>query len=91
MEYIEIQKLYEYCKRIGVDATIEPLYDGYAIRFPCGGDFVQHKYSYGGEIGFVEPAIYCSLDYTAVSLTSAKRLVKYHKKRLNANKGIKWL
>ena len=81
--YNEILELYEYCNKIGVQATLEETWDGYAIRFPCGADFVQHYGSYGSKAGFVEPAIGCKLDYTAVSLKSAKRLVEYHKNRLN--------
>lgn len=81
--YNEILELYEYCNKIGVQATLEKMWDGYAIRFPCGADFVQHNGSYGSKAGFVEPAIGCKLDYTAVSLKSAKRLVEYHKNRLN--------
>ena len=82
-KYMEIQELYNYCIKIGVEATIETLYDGYAIRFKNGGDFVQHTYSYGHAGGCVEPAIGCRLDYCAVKLKNAKALVKYHKDRLN--------
>ena len=81
--YNEILELYEYCNKIGVQATLEKQWDGYAIRFPCGADFVQHYGSYGSKAGCVEPALGCRLDYTAVSLKSAKRLVEYHKDRLN--------
>ena len=81
--YNEILELHEYCNKIGVLATLEKMWDGYAIRFPCGADFVQHRCSYGSMCGCVEPAIGCRLDYTAVSLESAKRIVAYHKTRLN--------
>lgn len=57
MEYNEIKELYKYCVKIGINAVLETLCDGYAIRFPDGGDFVQHQYSYGGDLGYVEPAI----------------------------------
>ena len=46
-EYNEIKELYKYCVKIGINAVLETLCDGYAIRFPDGGDFVQHQYSYG--------------------------------------------
>lgn len=82
-KYTEIQELYDYCIRIGINAHIEPMYDGYTIRFVGGGDFVQHSGSYGCNVGCVEPAIGCRLDYAAVSLKNAKALVKYHKERLN--------
>ena len=83
MKYTEIQKLYDYCIKIGIDAKLEKYWDGYAIRFPNGGDFVQHEHSYGSHVGCVEPAISCRLDYTAVTLDRAKALVRYHKDRLN--------
>ena len=88
--YKEIQELYEYCVKTGVEATISPIFDGYAIRFKNGGDFIQHSGSYGHDIGCVEPAIGCRIDYTAVSLKKAKLLVRRWKDRLNkegANNG----
>lgn len=83
-KYKEILLLYDYCKKIGVEAELSEFYDGYVIRFKTGGDFVQHAYSYGGSYGYVEPAICSKADYTAVSLANAKRLVKRHKNFLNA-------
>lgn len=65
-----------------IPAKLEPMFDGFAIRFPNGGDFIQHRGSYGCDGGCVEPAIECKLDYTAVPLKNAKALVKYHKERL---------
>jgi hypothetical protein len=82
-KYAEIRKLYRYCLTIGINAELEPMFDGYAIRFVSGGDFIQHLGSYGHDIGCVEPAIGCRLDYTAVPLKNAKALVKHHKERLN--------
>ena len=79
----EIRELYDYCIEIGIDATLEHCWDGWSIRFPSGSDFVQHSGSYGSDIGCVEPAIGCRLDYRAVPLKNAKALVKYHKDRLN--------
>lgn len=81
--YKEIIVLYEYCNKIGVNAVLEDMFDGYAIRFSNGGDFVQHCCSYGAQCGCVEPAINSRKDYTAVSLDVAKRLVRLHKDRLN--------
>lgn len=81
--YNEILELHEYCDKMGVKATISPMFDGYCIRFNNGGDFVQHFGSYGHNSGCVEPAIGCRLDYTAVPLKNAKALVKRHKERLN--------
>lgn len=83
MKYKEILELYDYCIKQGINAELESLYDGYKIVFANGGDVVQHKYSYGGETGRVEPAINSKLDYTAVNLRAAKALLKRHKKRLN--------
>ena len=91
IEYNEIKELYKYCVKIGINAVLETLYDGYAIRFPNGGDFIQHQYSYGGDLGCVEPAIGCRADYTAVSLRNAKALVKRHKDKLNRLKEDAWL
>lgn len=82
-KYTEILELHEYCLKTGVEARLEPCWDGYAIRFNNGGDFVQHDGSYGCLSGCVEPAIGCRLDYSAVDLKQAKALVKYHKDRLN--------
>jgi hypothetical protein len=83
MRYKEIHGLYEYCIKIGIEATISKMFDGYAIRFNNGGDFVQHFGSYGCNVGCVEPAIGCRLDYSAVPLEKAKSLVRYHKDKLN--------
>lgn len=80
--YEEIQELYKFCQKQGIDAALEPFFDGFAIRFPGGGDFVQHQFSYGSGNGCVEPAIGSQLDYTAVRLADAKALVRRHKKRL---------
>ena len=82
-KYTEIKKLFDYCIKIGINARLETMYDGYAILFPSGGDIVQHSWSYGSLIGYVEPAILCRRDYAAVSLKEAKAIVKYHKDRLN--------
>ena len=80
--YEEIIKLWVYCHKNDVYAELTPFLDGYKISFPCGGDFVQHCGSYGASKGYVEPAIGCRADYTAVSLKNAKALVKRHKDRL---------
>jgi hypothetical protein len=81
-KYKEILELYRYCEKLSIPAIIEPCFDGFAIRFLSGYDFVQHKYSYGASVGCVEPAIGSRLDYTAVELKNAKRLVKRNKERL---------
>lgn len=80
--YKEILELKEYCDKIGVDCTLESLFDGYVIRFKNGGDFVQHRGSYGHAVGCVEPAIGSRLDYSAVELKNAKALVKRWKDKL---------
>ena len=80
--YKEIIKLYRYCEKLSIPAVLEPMFDGFAIRFPSGGDFIQHRGSYGCLAGCVEPAIGSRLDYTAVELKNAKALVKRHKERL---------
>lgn len=74
--YNEIEKLYEYCKGLKIPCKLEPLYDGYKLVFPNEGDFVQHSFSYGSAHGRIEPAIGCDLDYTACTLSEAKRLVE---------------
>lgn len=82
-KYKEIWELKRYCEKIGVDCTIERLYDGYAIRFKkINGDFVQHYGSYGSGCGCVEPAIGCRLDYRAVTLKQAKGLVRRRRLKL---------
>jgi hypothetical protein len=82
-KYREILKLHTYCEKTGVECRLEKLFDGYAIRFNSGGDFVQHQYSYGSSVGCVEPAIGSRLDYTAVPLKNAIALVRRHKDKLN--------
>ena len=82
-KYKEIQEVYLFAKKLSIPAKIEPLFDGFAIIFENGqGDFVQHYGSYGSQVGCVEPAIGSRLDYTAVELKNAKRLVKRNKERL---------
>ena len=86
-KYAEIQELFKYCIKIGINAKLRSLFDGYEICFPSGDDFIQHCGSYGHEYGCVEPAIRCRRDYTAVTLKKAKALVRYHKDRLNRRPG----
>ncbi len=81
--YREILKLHTYCEKTGIECRLEKLFDGYAIRFNNGGDFIQHHGSYGCEAGCVEPAIGSRLDYTAVPLKNALALVRRHKDKLN--------
>lgn len=82
-EYKEILELNKYCEKIGVHTELRPLYDGYHILFKNGGDVVQHRYSYGSGCGCVEPAIRSRLDYSAISLETAKKLIRRHKDKLN--------
>lgn len=85
--YGEIRELYRYCVKQGINAKIEELYDGYAVRFPDGSDFVQHYGSYGSSEGCVEPAVNgCRNNYTAMTLEHAKRLVRRNRERLNKSK-----
>lgn len=81
--YPEIIKLYNYCIKIGVEAVLMELYDGFIIRFNDGSDFVQHHGSYGCNCGCVEPQIGCKEDYTAVDLKRAKSMVFWLKRKLN--------
>jgi hypothetical protein len=84
LKYREILKLRKYCEKIGVEVQLERLYDGYKLCFNNGADFVQHQYSYGSDVGCVEPGgISRKLDYTAVPLEKAKALVRTHKDKLN--------
>jgi len=78
-KYPEILELADYCNSIELPVLVERLHDGYAVRFPNGGDFVQHHFSYGAESGCVEPAIGCDDDYSAVELSRAKNLVIWHR------------
>ena len=84
-KYKEIQVLYEYCLKIGINANLEPLRDGYAIRFPNGGDIAQHEGTYGSGAGCVELNIGCPLDFIPVSLRRAKRLVRCYEAKLAYN------
>lgn len=81
-KYREILALYRYCVEVRMDARLERLYDGWAIRFPNGGDFAQHAGTYGTNDGFVEPAIGCEADYSPVSLREAEKLIRENRKRL---------
>ena len=82
-KYKEILKLHTYCVKTGVECRLENLFDGYAIRFNSGGDFIQHRGSYGCDVKCVEPSIGSRLDYTAVPLKNAMALVRRHKDKLN--------
>ena len=81
-KYGEILALYLYCVEVRMDARLERLHDGWAIRFPNGGDFAQHAGTYGTNDGFVEPAIGCEADYSPVSLREAEKLICENRKRL---------
>lgn len=84
VKYSEILELKRYCDKIGVEAKLLYLFDGYTIRFNNGADFIQHDGSYGHDAGYVEPAGFNDNDdYTAVSLSKAKTLVRNNKDRLN--------
>lgn len=81
-KYREILALYLYCVEVRMDARLERLHDGWAIRFPNGGDFAQHAGTYGANDGFVEPAIGCEADYSPVSLREAEKLICENRERL---------
>ena len=81
--YIDIHKLFFYCKTIGVYAEISPLFDGWKITFKNGSDVIQHRYSYGSVYGCVEFAIGSRADYRPTSLKNAKAIVRRHKEKLN--------
>lgn len=81
-KYGEILELYRYCVEAGMDTRLERLHDGWAIRFPNGGDFAQHAGTYGTNDGFVEPAIGCEADYSPVSLREAEKLICENRERL---------
>lgn len=89
-KYPEIWALFYFCVESGIKCTMERLYDGYAVRFPNGGDFAQHYGTYGGTEGSVEPAIGdAEFDYSAVGINLAKTLVEKHKSKLQAEKTMK--
>lgn len=81
-KYGEILALYLYCVEVRMDARLERLHDGWAVRFPNGGDFAQHARTYGTNDGFVEPAIGCEKDYSPVSLREAEKLICENRERL---------
>lgn len=84
LKYTEILKLRKFCEKIGVEVQLERLYGGYALIFNNGADFIQHQFSFGNDVGCVEPGgISEKLDYTAVPLEKAKALVRYYKDKLN--------
>lgn len=85
--YKEIHILFFYCLKHGIKAELKSLFDGYKICFPNGGDIIQHRYSYGACNGCVEPAIGSRMDYEAVPLNVAKRLVYSHREKLNRRIG----
>lgn len=84
IKYREILKLRKFCESHGVETRLERVFDGYVLRFNNGADFIQHQYSYGSDVGCVEPGgISRKLNYTAVTLEQAKSLVRTHKDKLN--------
>ena len=84
-KYTEIRELFEYCRAIGVKATLAPYSDGFVIHF-IKGDFAQHSGTKGGRYGLLEPFIRCKFDLQGVTLEDAKRLVKQYKNELNGKK-----
>ncbi len=84
-KYNEIKELYEYCKEIGVSATLTPHSDGFILRF-ARGDIAQHSGTKGGRYGLLEPFIRCKYDLEGVTLEDAKRLVVKYKNELNGKK-----
>lgn len=82
-KYPEIVELFDYCKKIGVTAVLENLYDGYAIRFNDGSDVIQHCYSRGARYGYVETAIGSVCDYNPVTTETAKRLIRHRRLLMN--------
>ena len=72
--YQEIVKLYQWCKENFISCTLEPLWDGYQIRFLDGSDVVQHSGSYGAKNGCVEP---CGMPkaFTAVDISTIKKIL----------------
>ena len=86
-KYPEILKLFEYCKNKDIECELIRLWDGYQIRFKNGADVVQHDYSYGGEVGYVEFCIGIKkVDYRAIPLKRAKMIVRKHKEKLNSER-----
>lgn len=82
--YGEIFKLKDYCDKLGIKYRFEHLYNGYTIIFQEKYDIVQHDHSYGNDRGCVEFAISKPrIDYRAISLENAKRLVHKYKDYLN--------
>ena len=82
-KYPQIVELYNYCIKIGIEATLYAIYDGFLIKFNNGGDIAQHHGTYGREYGCVEPNIGCKDDFRAISLAHAKGLVNGYKEKLN--------
>ena len=84
-KFNEIRELFEYCRAIGVKATLEPFFDGYVLRF-VRGDFAQHSGTHAGRYGLLEPNIRCKYDFNGVTLEDSKRLVRKYKDELNGEK-----
>lgn len=83
-KYQEIQDLYAYCKELNISCKIEPLFDGFRLTLPGGGDFAQHFGTYCPDC-CVEPAIGCDRDYSACTLSTAKGLIdKYYKREVKS-------
>ena len=80
--YFEIWALYVYCRKLGIDAEITPLFTGWCLSFPDGSNFIQHEHSYGSDDGCLEPEIVCDMDYSRVPLWHARALVAAYRERL---------
>ena len=80
--YKEIIELHNYCRSLGIECSLEKLFDGYKLNLPKGGDIIQHQYSYGAHLGYLEPAIGSKKDYSPITLKGAKTMVRkrYYKK-----------
>lgn len=86
-KYDEIRKLKDFCIEHEIVCIFERFLDGWALRFNCGADVVQHKGSYGSGWGCVEFGYtYTDIDFTAVTLDNAKKFILENKDYLNREK-----
>ena len=79
-EYTAIIKLSLYCTELGISHQLKEYRDGYVILFDViidgeHPDIAQHDGIYGSHRNYVEFAIGCEGDFSAVDLKQAKWIV----------------
>lgn len=78
-----INTIAEACKVAGIPHSVNPLWEGFQIRFPwCEGDIACHASTYGNRDGFVESYQFPWDDGDVTMLrpeAAARKVIGYYK------------